>query len=291
MDPVTAATLGMGALTAATSVAQTAGGIFGLKKRERKARKYNLKMWRKTNEYNHPKAQMERLREAGLNPNLIYGTSPSSAVGNAGSMPAPGKAEDFSKSLSSMPDALGVLSRSMNVKAQQAQTDNVRKQTELTSQEIGLAGLRGSQILAQTAKTKWDLQNAKNLEQGSYELQRLSIDQAKENIFNSQLENEFKNATQIDRIKKFKAELANLDLEIVAKGFNNTILERKAKWAKLGLRENDPWFIKLIRERISDDPELSKNAREIEQGLKDLLFGDKKFRFNKFGSKLFTPDY
>lgn len=30
-------------------------------------------MWHATNEYNHPKNQMARFREAGLNPNLIYG--------------------------------------------------------------------------------------------------------------------------------------------------------------------------------------------------------------------------
>ena len=29
--------------------------------------------WHATNAYNHPKAQMQRFREAGLNPNLIYG--------------------------------------------------------------------------------------------------------------------------------------------------------------------------------------------------------------------------
>ena len=30
-------------------------------------------MWRETNKYNLPKNQMARFKEAGLNPNLIYG--------------------------------------------------------------------------------------------------------------------------------------------------------------------------------------------------------------------------
>ena len=38
---------------------------------------------------------MQRLEEAGLNPNLIYGSSPGSATGNAGAV-APGKAQDYS---------------------------------------------------------------------------------------------------------------------------------------------------------------------------------------------------
>lgn len=33
----------------------------------------NLEMWNKQNEYNTPSNQMSRLREAGLNPNLVYG--------------------------------------------------------------------------------------------------------------------------------------------------------------------------------------------------------------------------
>lgn len=39
----------------------------------------NVDMWNKQNEYNSPSSQMSRLKEAGLNPNLVYGDG---AVGN-----------------------------------------------------------------------------------------------------------------------------------------------------------------------------------------------------------------
>lgn len=42
---------------------------------------YNYQMWQRQNSYNSPSAQMDRLREAGLNPNLAYG---SLSEGNAG---------------------------------------------------------------------------------------------------------------------------------------------------------------------------------------------------------------
>lgn len=46
----------------------------------------NLEMWNKQNEYNSPAKQMERLKAAGLNPNLVYGNG--SVVGNtSGQMP------------------------------------------------------------------------------------------------------------------------------------------------------------------------------------------------------------
>lgn len=53
---------------------------------EHSRRQYDQAMWDKVNKYNHPIEQMARLKGAGLNPNLIYGSSPGSAVGNAQSI-------------------------------------------------------------------------------------------------------------------------------------------------------------------------------------------------------------
>lgn len=51
---------------------------------------YNLQMWNMQNDYNSPAKMMERYKAAGLNPNLIYGTS----TGNvAGDQPNAAKAE------------------------------------------------------------------------------------------------------------------------------------------------------------------------------------------------------
>lgn len=44
----------------------------------------DLEMWRRQNEYNLPSAQMQRFKEAGLNPHLIYGQG---TPGNARQMP------------------------------------------------------------------------------------------------------------------------------------------------------------------------------------------------------------
>lgn len=44
----------------------------------------DLEMWNRQNLYNLPSAQMERFKEAGLNPNLIYGQG---NAGNAATMP------------------------------------------------------------------------------------------------------------------------------------------------------------------------------------------------------------
>lgn len=55
----------------------------------RRQNKRMVDFWEMNNEYNHPSAQMARLREAGLNPNLVYGDSVSGATGMAGAAPKP----------------------------------------------------------------------------------------------------------------------------------------------------------------------------------------------------------
>lgn len=51
--------------------------------------KWNLEQWHRNNAYNHPAAQMQRLKAAGLNPDLLYGQNAGGAMGNSAS-PAQG---------------------------------------------------------------------------------------------------------------------------------------------------------------------------------------------------------
>lgn len=92
------------------------------RKLERETRKWNLEQWHRVNRYNHPTEQMARLTAAGLNPNLIYGSSPGSAVGNAGAV-APGQAPKYGLSNPMIPF--------MNTRVQQAQSNNLTADTML----------------------------------------------------------------------------------------------------------------------------------------------------------------
>ena len=66
------------------------GNLFK-RKEQRRADRQNIEFWNMQNLYNHPMNQMARLKEAGLNPNLIYGSGVSGATGLAGSV-SPSKA-------------------------------------------------------------------------------------------------------------------------------------------------------------------------------------------------------
>ena len=64
----------------------------GVKRRQQLADQQNIKFWNMQNAYNTPKQQMSRLKDAGLNPNLIYGSNANTGV--AGSV-SPSKASPY----------------------------------------------------------------------------------------------------------------------------------------------------------------------------------------------------
>lgn len=71
-----------GILSGAASLVSGITGMFDAKANRSMQREQNqadrdfaLAQWNRENEYNNPKAQMERLKAAGLNPNLAYGTA------------------------------------------------------------------------------------------------------------------------------------------------------------------------------------------------------------------------
>lgn len=96
---------------------------------------YNTQMWNAQNEYNTPEAQMERYREAGLNPRLIYGNGASSS-GNATTPPqyqppeAPNPHQSFNQASVVFMDAISnLLQRQEQIKSQRL--DNAMKAVDL----------------------------------------------------------------------------------------------------------------------------------------------------------------
>lgn len=88
---------------------------------EKNRREYDTKMWERMMAYNHPVEQMARLAKAGLNPNLIYGSSPGSAVGNVSSSPT-GKAVTGQAPAFSIDNPMVPF---MDAKVKQAQANNM----------------------------------------------------------------------------------------------------------------------------------------------------------------------
>lgn len=96
---------------------------------------FNLKMWHLNNQYNTPSAQMKRLRDAGLNPNLMYQNGTTGVASELPRSVEPASVESFSPNFSQLGDSLSnVLQLKNQQRLTDAQVSNIEAQTE--NQEI-----------------------------------------------------------------------------------------------------------------------------------------------------------
>lgn len=92
-------------------------------------REHDVNMWNMQNAYNTPEMQMQRLKEAGLNPNLIYGSGQAS-TGNADA-PKPAHVATTSNELASFNNnqAIQMLSQYNDWQIKKAQIQNIQEET------------------------------------------------------------------------------------------------------------------------------------------------------------------
>ena len=92
-----------------------------------KARDYNTLMWEKNNAYNDPSAQMERLRNAGINPHLAYSQGHMMNTSNA---PAAASPSGTVAGIAPQMDVNGLIHAMLQAKKTQAEIDNINAHTE-----------------------------------------------------------------------------------------------------------------------------------------------------------------
>lgn len=208
------------------------GGLFGLGAQQSandtnmELAKYqfekNKEMWNLQNEYNSPEKQMERLRAAGLNPNLVYG---SGAVGNTS-----GAAPQMERPNINPVTSGGFVSNAVqHALLTQAQADNIRQQTELskTQQKVAEAnvtriGQEVAESIQRTARNKFDLDLAT-------ELRKNSVDVANENLNKLRKSNEGQDI--MNAYNKARTALIPLQGKLTEKQIDQiSIATAQAKW-------------------------------------------------------------
>jgi hypothetical protein len=138
-----------------------------------KAWSRNVEMWNLQNAYNTPSAQMSRLRQAGLNPNLVYGSGVTG--NNAGSTPQYQPAKIQRATMEPYRGwNLGLsdgVSTYMALRQNKAQIDNMEIQNKLLKEQVRTEGIRQGNIAMSTARSGFDLDLAR-------ELRNVSVDRA-----------------------------------------------------------------------------------------------------------------
>ncbi len=125
IDPLTIPIAIQGAAAGGQAIAAGVGNkkrIKAAKEAATLANERNIENWNRQNAYNDPSAAMARLKAAGLNPNMVYGTGTatggtSGAVGSA-SAPVP-NIQDIPIN---MPDVLGTIGQYQGIQKSRAQT-------------------------------------------------------------------------------------------------------------------------------------------------------------------------
>jgi len=141
----------------AAGLVSQGAGMFAQGKANKKTREWNEHMyerqrgdsladWAMQNEYNSPAAQMKRLREANLNPHLVYGGG---AVAGPASTPRSSSPGSFTHQPFT-PDLQPLAMGFMDWKMKEAQLDNVAAMTAAKEQE---ALLKSSQVVATNTAT------------------------------------------------------------------------------------------------------------------------------------------
>lgn len=203
-----------------------------------------IKDWERQNAYNHPAQQMQRLKEAGLNPNLVYGKGADntaamvrSSQGSTNKLPAPQV---------NMQDATGPLFAMYDMRQKQATTDNVMQQTQLLKADEQLRQAQTIKTLEEGKTTKFDLELKTQIENDLLNRQRLENEHTLERI-------ETENHRQDLIYRQTQSETERIQL-----------LKFENRLAKKGLTKNDPRYLRFLQMWLSSS---KSERRKLEKEL------------------------
>jgi len=196
-----------GALGALGSLGSSILGNTGSFKRQKYSDRQNIAFWNMQNKYNHPLQQMQRLQEAGLNPNLIYGQSVAGATGQADQV-APSKAAPYSIQ-NPVPSTIASILAPQQKKLMGAQAINqIAAAQEYGAKTNRLNKLLGSEI------TSYENEAKKSGHVATQEGIKAKIAQATTDEQITKILNESDTSGYINQVKQAEAEYASRGLKM-----------------------------------------------------------------------------
>ena len=145
MDPATMYAIG-GAVSGLAGIGSSIVGANASANQQGSANKWNLLMQMYQNEYNKPVNQMKRLKEAGLNPNLVYGQSAAGVAGQA--VAGKGYVGRKQEAVNLNADILGLIGQYQNIQNMEADRQKTEEQTSLLGQQL-------QESVARQSFTQW----------------------------------------------------------------------------------------------------------------------------------------
>lgn len=230
---------------------------------------YNLQMWNMQNAYDSPAAQMQRYKEAGLNPNLIYGQSNTggsvstanleSSPYHSGSAPHGGRPSNWSPGRVDL-DLSGGIAAYMNMKEQAARTSNLEAQNKVQQQQALLLATQNAKTATEGSILGLDLQK-RGAEAPYYsQLAKTSADAAEQNLNN--LRQEYDLASNRDKredarntregkynaqqIQESNARIENLRSSKALSDKEGVLKDMLIEMQRLGIQPNDNVLFRIL---------------------------------------------
>lgn len=171
-------------------------------------RKDALSDWAMQNEYNSPQAQMQRLKAAGLNPNMVYGSG--TVAGNASSAPHETTTPPFRGEAPQLDPGSVFAPLDMEIKRQQL--ENLKTQKHVMNADIIKKTADVGRTGIMTERGKFDLGLAQDLRDTTLETASANLRSVgtRTELAVSQIG---KNLADLDITRKYGAPLAEINIQ------------------------------------------------------------------------------
>lgn len=267
-----------GLIAAGTALASQGANAYATGKLNKKNRQWqegryiqqrihNLEDWNMQNEYNSPQAQMQRLKAAGLNPNLVYDNGASAISSQAVKSADTGSWNPEAPKVDLGGAAQAGLSAYYDAQLKPAQVDNMKVQNELlqADKELKAAQIANTQAqtvstLANVDTTKFDLSQKQRLADTQFEAMRAALNKTlvdtattvdantRANMLHpGNLQNQIEDILNKKQLNaKSKSEQDLIAAQIKNLGADKDLKELQYKQTKDNISNNDPWYVKML---------------------------------------------
>lgn len=218
----------------------------------------DVEMWERANKYNSPTAQMTRLKDAGLNPHLVYGSG--TVAGNTSTSTPKYNTPDVEYKYKSrdVPDVdlrtLGSYIQDATLKKAQIanlrqQNDNLSAQADKTRQDTVNASIDAVQRIINSKSSALDYKVKSQLQKYNVEAGILGVEKARKEIE--------KIGSEVD-LNKIKSRLSSAQITQVNQAIKNLrqdydINKFEYELNKIGVNKQDNLLFRLLARQLMGD--------------------------------------
>lgn len=305
--PLIAAGAGLlgGGINAASQANQNRKNRAFAREMYERTRADNIEFWNMQNAYNDPAQQMQRLRAAGLNPNMVYGGSSGGTAGTAGSIPTPDvqtpqtRAPEWGNAISGA--GLGYINAIYDLEIKQAQTDNLKAQNQVILQDAMLKAAQTKATQVSASRGEFNLGFESELRDTSLQARKeqlrqlqvttdlsinrdareaamnsTSIKEAIERMANMQeqrLTMQLERSRTKEDITRIRAEKRRLDETVEQLKKSNVMIDLDIELRKQGINPQDPMWARVVGRLLSNFFEPDGTFQSTTGNIWSRLFG------------------